>query len=122
MFSKLFKGSLLALVLLPTVTLAQADGTAKGALTTVKDLLDLVIPIIMVLALIYFFYGLAKFIFNAGDEEARHAGRGIMIYGIIALFVMVAVWGLVGLIGKTFIGTDYTGDAPDVEDIIPDSN
>ena len=25
-----------------------------------------------------------------------------MIYGVIALFVMVSVWGLVGLIGNTF--------------------
>ena len=30
-----------------------------------------------------------------GDEEKRANGRSLMIYGVIGLFVMVAVWGLV---------------------------
>jgi hypothetical protein len=57
-----------------------------------------------------------KFIFAAGDEGAKEQGKQIMIYGIIALFVMTAVWGLVGFIGDA-IGIEGDGDieVPGVE-------
>ena len=55
------------------------------------------------IALLGFFWGLAMFIFSAGagDEGKRAEARSIMIYGVIALFVMVSVWGLVGFLGNT---------------------
>ena len=90
---------------LPMVASAQTLGSILGVF---KGLLDSVIPIIITLAVIYFFYGVAKFMMSAGDEEAQSQGRSIMIYGIIGLFVITAVWGLVGVLGSTF---DITGGA-----------
>jgi hypothetical protein len=41
-----------------------------------------------------------------------------MIWGVIALFVMVSVWGLVNLLGDTFdIDQTDTINVPSVEDI-----
>ncbi len=71
----------------------------------------------MTLALIFFFWGLAKYILSAGDEEKKTEGRNIMIYGVIALFVMVSVWGLTTLLGNTFGVTG--GGAPDSAPLIP---
>jgi len=62
------------------------------------------------LAVIYFFWGLAQYIIKSGNEEARTEARNIMIYGIIILFVMLSVWGLVGLVGSTF-GVGQGGSA-----------
>ncbi|MCR4306785.1 MAG: pilin [Candidatus Yonathbacteria bacterium] len=90
---------LIALLVLPAIALAQ---TVQTVIATVSNILNLVIPIVITLAVIYFFWGLAKYILNADNEEARTEGRSIMIYGIIALFVMVSVWGLIGLVGNTF--------------------
>ena len=87
-------------LLLPMLALAITP--AERVLFTIQRILDIVIPIVITLALIYFFWGLAKFILSAGDEEKRKESRGIMIWGIIALFVMVSVWGLVRFIGGTF--------------------
>lgn len=78
----------------------------------IQDILNLVVPIIMTLALIYFFIGLGKYILSAGDEEKKGEGRNIMIYGVIALFVMAAVWGLVGVLINTF---DIDAGAPPVD-------
>ena len=82
-----------------------------------------VITILLVLvvsfALLFFFYGLAKFILNAGDESARQEGRNIMFWGIIALTVIVAVWGLVQVVATLF-GVDGDQDnrrAPSVEEL-----
>jgi hypothetical protein len=43
-----------------------------------------------------------KFIFAQGSEEAKADAKKIMLWGIVALFVMVSVWGLVRFIGNAF--------------------
>lgn len=104
----------LGLLLSPGIVLAasnNATGTLGGVLSTIKGLLDSVIPIIITGAVIYFFYGVAKYVMAAGDEDAQTAGRSIMIYGIIGLFVILGVWGLVALLGSTF-GITIGGGAP----------
>ncbi len=91
----------LALFGAPALALAQT-ATIESSLSKVKNILDIVIPILITLAVVFFFWGLGQYILNSGDEEGQKEGRSRMIWGIVALFVMVSVWGLVGLIGGTF--------------------
>ena len=103
------------LALTPAIALAQ--GTSLGdILGTIGDLITSATPIIIALALLYFFWGLATFILAAGEEEKRASGRQMMIWGIIALFVIVSIWGLVGILQGTF-GVDAGGttDLPSVD-------
>lgn len=66
-----------------------------------------IIPILFSLALIVFIVGVIKYIVNADEATEREQGRKFMLYGIVALFVMVSVWGLVAVIQGTFgIGND----------------
>lgn len=104
--------TLAGLYVLPVIVAAQGT-TIDSVLVRTKSILDLVIPIIMTLALIYFFWGLAQYILT-GSEEAKEEGRNRMIWGIIALFVMVSVWGLVGLIANTFLVGGGAIDLPKV--------
>jgi|SRR3989338_6049726 len=67
-----------------------------------ENVFNPLVGLLLTLALIYFFVGLVKYIMSAGDEEAKGAGRSIMINGVIALFVMVSVWGLVNVLKNTF--------------------
>jgi hypothetical protein len=70
------------------------------------------VPVLMGLALVLFIWGIVQFIFASGDEKEIATGKQRMIWGIIALFVIVAVWGLVGLIiDITDVGPD-TAVAP----------
>jgi hypothetical protein len=65
-----------------------------------------VLPTMVTLAVVVFIIGVIKYIINADEAAKREEGRKFMIYGIIALFVMVSVWGLVGIIQGTFgLGT-----------------
>lgn len=66
-----------------------------------------VIPFLFALALIMFLVGVIKYVKNGDSEEAREAGRGMMLFGIIALFVMTAVWGLVSILYKSFFSTTF---------------
>jgi hypothetical protein len=67
------------------------------------------IPIIFGLAIVYFFWGLIQYIRSAGDPKAAANGKSIMIYGVIAIAVMISIYGLVAwlqnLLGVSSIGT-----------------
>ena len=43
-----------------------------------------------------------QFVINDSEESKKAKGRNFMIWGIIALAVMVSVWGLVGILENTF--------------------
>lgn len=59
------------------------------------DLIQLVIPVIASMALLAFFWGLAKFILAlGGDEKVLADGKNLMKWGLVALFIMVSVWGI----------------------------
>lgn len=90
------------LAMLPAIAFAALD-TTRGIGKVVKlasDLISTLVPVVISLAVLFFLYGLAKYIWNVGDEKEK--GKDMMIWGIIGLFVMVSIWGLVNLLGETF--------------------
>ncbi|MCH8050378.1 hypothetical protein IIB51_03205 [Patescibacteria group bacterium] len=87
----------------PFIAFAQA-GTVQQLIGIVGGIIALAIPVVISLALLYFFWGLAKFILHADDESERAKGKSIMVWGIVALFVIVTVWGIIAVLQSTFIG------------------
>ncbi|MBP6883738.1 MAG: hypothetical protein KBC06_00700 [Candidatus Pacebacteria bacterium] len=65
-----------------------------------------VIPLIFALALAMFIWGVVQYVINSDEEAKKEKGRQFMLWGIIALVVMVSVWGLVKIVGTTF-GIEY---------------
>ena len=61
-----------------------------------------VIPLIFALAVAMFVWGVVQFVINSDEEAKKEKGKQFMLWGIIALTVMVCVWGLVGILGNTF--------------------
>jgi hypothetical protein len=98
-----------AFLLTPVLVSAQ---NLDSVILKISDLINLLIPLVIALAILAFFWGLMKYIFSASDEEKKAEGRNIMIYGVIALFVMVSVWGLVRLLQNTFGITQNTPIIP----------
>jgi hypothetical protein len=59
------------------------------------DLIQAALPVIFGLAFLVFLWGLVKFIFRLeGDEKAVADGKNLMKWGLLALFVMVSIWGI----------------------------
>ena len=73
---------------------------AEDILDIFSDLLGVLMPILISLAVIYFVYSLVQFMLKEGEEKA--AAKTSMIWGVIILFAMVSVWGLVNVLGDTF--------------------
>lgn len=107
----------LLLTFVPTLVSAQPLQKTGGLIDRFGDLVVLLINIAIALALLVFVWGLVKFITKAGDEGEVKKGKGIMTWGLIALFVMISVWGLVRLM-QTELGLTVS-DTPIVVPKIP---
>ncbi len=90
---------------MPTLAYPQfADDSIGGLVESIISFInDTLVPLVFALALIVFIWGLFQsFILGGTDPEKRKAGQDLMLWGIIAFFVMVSVWGLVNILTGTF--------------------
>lgn len=71
------------------------------------DLIRAAIPLVMALALLAFFWGLAKFVLKAGSEEGRKEGKKVMLWGIIVLFVSASIFAIL-----TFFYSEFEFSRP----------
>lgn len=97
----------IGLFAVPFVAFAQTATNVRSLIGQFGDLLNQIIPIIIALTLIVFFWGLFKYVQGAG--KGHDEGRKVMIAGIAALFVMVSVWGIVRIVQNTL---GVQGQAP----------
>lgn len=101
----------IAAFLLPAIASAQTP--LQGTLETFSGVVAFLIPVLMSLAVLVFFWGLVKYIASASDEAAKESGKTLMIWGMIALFVMVAFWGIIGYFQETLgLSGTVTSSAP----------
>ena len=61
-----------------------------------------VIPFLFTLATAAFIWGIIQYFLSPNNEEKKKNGKSFMIWGLIALFVMISMWGLVGVLSNTF--------------------
>ena len=66
------------------------------------DFLSQAVILLIALAVVFFLYGILKYITAGDDEEKRTKMKNTMIYGIIGLFVMISFWGIVNILINTF--------------------
>ncbi len=112
--------SLLRLILitcilsLPVIVFAQgvADikaglGNAKGIIDTVNDtIVKSLATLLLSSALLVFFYGIVEYIWGKrqGDSTKVKAGNDFITWGLVALFVMFSVYGIIKLAQSIFFG------------------
>lgn len=73
-----------------------------------KQIATLFYSSLFVVALILFFVGIFRFMVSK-EAKAHEDGLKYMGFGVLALFVMVAVWGIVAFISQT-LGIGIGGD------------
>ena len=82
-------------LLLPIVARAQANfslagETFQGIVFYILRIIRTLIPILWALAFMIFFWGLSKFILKSDDQKTRENGRNYMMWGVLALFILVS--------------------------------
>lgn len=108
----IFPTLILALLFLPRIVYGQT--TIIDILGAVQQILVALVPLTIGLAVIAVLFGLARYAFRAGDEQAQEEGRRIMFWGVVTLFIMVSIWGFVYILQSFFFGTGYNPVAPDI--------
>ena len=93
---------LLSFTVLPSFVLAGGVGDLQGLIDLIKSLLSSIIPLILGLAVLYFVWSLSQYMLKSGEEKV--AAKTNMVWGIVILFVMTSVWGLVNILSSTIFG------------------
>ena len=114
-FVKVIAGSVWAL---PFMAFAQsANPTYLSSLIGgAKTLLDQLVVFLIALAVVWFIWNVIRYTMSS-DEEKKGQAKSQMIWGIIAIAVIVSVWGLVAILQSVF-GVNTTG-AGNVNRLLP---
>jgi hypothetical protein len=61
-----------------------------------------IIPFLAVVAFLMFIWGVARYIKSAGNEREIKDSKNFLIWGIIGLFIMVTIWGIIAFMQSEF--------------------
>lgn len=95
---------------LPPIIVTADGPEAEGGNLTIQQLVtnyivkgaNYLVVLIIGMTVLVFMYGLMKYMFKGRESDsARTEGRKLMLWGIIGIFVMISVWGLVGILSNT---------------------
>jgi hypothetical protein len=104
--------AVLALLLVPFIASAQSLEPLGNLITSANNIVNRLVPLAITVAMLAFFWGLIKYIAKQ-SKDATKTGRDMMIYGILAIFVMVSIWGLVRLLQTAFgLGPNERSQTP----------
>lgn len=69
------------------------------------------VPVLIALAFVYFLWGVSQWILNINNEEKMREGRTRVVLGIIALFFIMSIGGVIAILMNTFFhgGVGGTG-------------
>ncbi len=97
------------IVFAPFVAGAQVQGISNcsnlqstglsGVVNCIVGFMNTAIGLIISAAVLYVIWGAFNMI---RSEEKREEGKQTIMYGIIGIFVMVSIWGLVNILNNTF--------------------
>lgn len=92
----------LGLLLFPYLAFAQNAQAVERIINRVLGTLnDIIIPLFFVLATVIFLWGVIQYVVTQ-DEGSQKKAKGLMLWGIIGLAVMLAVWGIVNILIQYF--------------------
>ena len=90
----------LAYFILPMIALAANNLT--DVFTTIAKLATTAMELLVGLAVLVLVWGIVKYIISADDPTARAEGRSLVLWGVIGVFAIVSIWGLVNILAGTF--------------------
>lgn len=113
--------SLVALLIVPAISFAadpKLDGYLGNLIRQAGTLLSQLLTFLIGLAVVWFIWNVVKYAMS-NEEDGKDKAKSQMIHGIIAIAVIVSIWGIVAILRKAF-GTEG-GSANDInyESMIP---
>lgn len=73
-----------------------------GLLARLGNIINNIIPFLVGLAVFIIIFGILGYISSAANEEKRTEAKNFILWGVIGVFLMLSVWGLVTILLNTF--------------------
>ncbi len=67
----------------------------------ISNIVQPLIQLMFIVAILIFVWGVVEMIMNSSNEEARSVGTKHMMWGLIGLFIMFTVYGILNLLVNT---------------------
>ena len=81
---------------------ATAPTNLTGIINLFTDIGLSIIPFLGAVAFLIFILGVARFIKSTGSEKDSKDSKNLLIWGIIGMFVLVAIWGIIAFLKGEF--------------------
>lgn len=87
-----------------TLVYAQLDSSnVKNLIKSINGFINgMIIPLFIAATLAYTIYAVVTFIAAGDDTQKKEERKKQIFWGIIGLFVILSIWGLIGIIGNSF--------------------
>lgn len=97
--------SAIGILLVPSFASAvSVNGNGIGGLVSgIQSVINIVMPLIVIIALVIVIWGAVQIIIGGGSEESRQSGRAKILWGLIGLFLALASWALVSIVANAVI-------------------
>lgn len=86
-----------------------SNSTLASVIASLISLINLIVGVLAALALVLFFWGLVKYIYHSDDAHSREEGRSSIMWGLIALFVLFSIFGILQILDIAFFGGTSAG-------------
>lgn len=67
-----------------------------------REIFNPLIVLLIAAAVVYFLWGLFQFLSNSESSQGRADGKKRIIWGLVGLFIMMAVYGIIQILLNTF--------------------
>lgn len=84
----------------------------RGLVSVLIGFINIVIPVVSSMALAFFLWGAARFIYRSGDSEGHGHDRDMLTWGLVALFVLFSLWGIIAFLQNAFLGAPASSITP----------
>jgi uncharacterized membrane protein len=101
---KKISASLTFLSFLPAIAFAQIPGQVSdlpSLISKIDDLVNSTVWLFISLAVIFIVWNGVQFIIHAGGDKRGDYQKAVM-WGILGLFIILSIWGLVNILDNTF--------------------
>ena len=91
------------IITFPTLVSAQQLRDINDVAKKSVNIGNLIVELAIALAVLFIIVNVVRYLIaGSDDEEARKKGGDAILYGVIGLFAILSIWGMVALLTNTF--------------------
>ncbi len=83
-----------------------------------KFVIGPIMQVVFAAGFLLFLWGLVQFLWNLDEGGAQDEGKSHMFWGVIGMFIMVSIWGIISILSNTFnLGVTDPNYAPNTGNV-----